>query len=313
MPHPLKVENANHTHFITVRTMNSKLWFVNNPALQYLITAFLAKYQEVYDITIYAFIIMGNHYHLMARFPDCNKAAFLRDFNSIIARLTNDYVAEFEGGKLWARRAADQVLPLAGDVEHWFFYLALNPVSSGIVERTTDFNGYNSFSKAISKAKEKYNLVDWSDYNNRRRYNQKLAPKHCSKTYVLKYSRLPGYEDLSQSEYRKKMLKKLEERRVAIVQTLKASGRSFPTIPAIRSIKPGARPFITKKSQRYSKRPLVLTLCRQAREDYLAWYFNIVVQFKKASRRYLAREHDVMFPTGTYKPPLFLMPSLAPT
>lgn len=39
---------------------------------------------------------MGNHYHLLAHFHKPNRSAFLRAFDSIIARLVTRYVQSFQ-------------------------------------------------------------------------------------------------------------------------------------------------------------------------------------------------------------------------
>jgi REP element-mobilizing transposase RayT len=124
--------------------MNSRLWFINNSKLVGRILAYLAKYQETYGVVIYAFVIMGNHYHLLAKFPRRNKALFFRDFNGIIAKLVSRHVREFEGGKLWARRVRSQVVPNPEDIKDRFFYAALNPVNAGIARKLSEYEAYNS-------------------------------------------------------------------------------------------------------------------------------------------------------------------------
>ena len=95
MSRDLSFEDPELTFFITTRTIASRLWFVNNRKLHRKVAAFLAKYQRKFGVILYAFIIMGNHYHLVARFPRGNKAKFLKAFNSIFARLVEKMVPEF--------------------------------------------------------------------------------------------------------------------------------------------------------------------------------------------------------------------------
>ena len=58
-----------------------------------------------------------------------------------------------------------------------------------------------------------------------------------------------------------------------------------------------------KKSTPYSKRPLVLSLCMEAKQIFLDWYFDKVAKYKKASRAYLCGDSTALFPEGTCKPP----------
>jgi hypothetical protein len=71
MSYLLRVESEDYSSFNTTRTRNSELWFVNNKPLEQKILGYLAKNQVLFDPTYYAFVIMGNHYHHLARFkPD---------------------------------------------------------------------------------------------------------------------------------------------------------------------------------------------------------------------------------------------------
>ena len=101
------------------------------------------------------------------------------------------------------------------------------------------------------------------------------------------------------------MLKKREERRLKLVKERKAKGLGFLTREQLLATVPGTKPKKTKKSTRDSKRPLVLTKCPEARKQFLDWYFSIFEAYKAAVKRYRAGQLDVVFPTGTYRPPVF--------
>ena len=120
MGRDLSFEHPEHCFFGTIRTASSRLWFINNPEFEAFILAYLARYVEIHGVIIYAFVLMGNHYHLLARFPKGNKAAFFRDLNGMISRLTKFRVKTYEGGRLWARRVRSQVVPLNANLEFCF-------------------------------------------------------------------------------------------------------------------------------------------------------------------------------------------------
>ena len=54
---------------------------------------------------------------------------------------------------------APQVLPLEADLEKYFFYSALQPVSSGLTEKISDYDDYNSFSDAASQTPSPWTLT----------------------------------------------------------------------------------------------------------------------------------------------------------
>lgn len=302
MAQPLSIETPDDIVMITTRTQNSRLWFIKNPKLEGRALAYLAKYVAKYSAKLYSYKFMGHHYHLMVSFPLGNKAAFKRDFNARVAVLTNALVETFEGGRVWGRRASTQILPNQEDQEHWFFYMALNEVSSGQVQRISEDEHYNSFSDAISGIVRKHKVFRQSDYNNHKRTNPKVRRQDYIETYELRFERLPGYESLSQSEYRTLMLEKLERRRVEIVASRRAEGKGFATAEHRAARMPGDRPVQTKTSSRESNRPICLTLCSATRRRMLEWYFSIRDAYREASKCFRAGMMNVEFPPGTYRP-----------
>lgn len=81
---PLRIECADYWSLATSRTINSRLWFVNNPQLEQYALGHLARYREKHEIELYAFVMMGNHQHVAARYPKENRSQFFRDFNARI-------------------------------------------------------------------------------------------------------------------------------------------------------------------------------------------------------------------------------------
>lgn len=302
---PLRIESSELFSFITSRTINSCLWFLRNTSLETHVLSYLAKYQEEHTVDSYAYVMMGNHAHGMFRFPEMNRSYFCRDLNARFAEGVRRHVASFPGGPVFARRYAEQALARDEDVEEYFFYCALQPVLSGLCERIEDYPGYNSFFDAISGKKRKYRVLDWKAYEAARRIDFKVDINNFYKIYTLNYKRLPGYENLSQTSYKRLMLRKFETRRVAIIEARKAEGRLFMGQEALLKQKVGAVPKKTKTSARRSKRPLILTSCVETYTRFCNWYFEIYQQYKKAVKLYQAGESTYRFPAGTYRPPRF--------
>lgn len=291
--------------FLTIRTMSSKLWFVNNQKLHERIVAFLARFQEMYGVELFAFIIMGNHYHLLARFPRRNKRLFCQALNSMIARLTATHVEEFEGGKLWARPVRAQALGDHKDALHWFFYIALNPVGAGLCRKISEYNGYNSFRDALTGRKRRFRIFLRELYYNRKRRNPSITEEACTVEHTLRFSRLPGYESLDRKDYERMLLSELEARRQKIISDRLAAGKGFATPSSLRECTPGMSPHSTKTSTRTSKRPLILTLCEELKREFLGWYFDLRARYREASRRFREGDLLVTFPPNTYRPTTF--------
>lgn len=297
---PIRVECTDKAQLITCRTINSALWFVNNKALEQAVLSYLAKYAEKYGVILYAFTIVGNHYHMVARFPLGNRSEFFRDFNARVAEAVRHFVPNFIGGPLFERRFTPQVLMLDEDAENYFLYCALQAVSSGLCQNISDYGEYNSFQDAISGIIRKFKLFSYGKYNAAKRSNPNVKLKDFEQEYQLQYARLPGYEQLSSKQYKALLLKKLEHRRQDIIKERTARKKGFFDKEQLKRVIPGSYPLNTKKG---GVRPLVLSLCKEARKRYLDWYFSVVSDFKVAVERYRNGLFSTQFPPGTFRPP----------
>ena len=306
MPYALRVESEDYSSFNTTRSRNSELWFVNNKDLEQSVLGYLAKYQTVYNTTHYAFVVVGNHHHHMARFKLNTRCKFMRDFNSITARLAKTYQPGCPDGTFWGRRYSAEFVPDAADIENQFFYCALQPVASGLAEKISQHSGYNSFQDAIYGIERTFIVTDRAGYSRAKRLRKDVQLKDFQHSYTLKFARLPGYEHLSQKEYAKRMLDELEKRRVKIVNERRAAGLGFATDEQLATTKPGSQPRSTKKSDRTSFRPIVLTQSLESKRLVLEWYFGIVDAYRKASLRFRNGELTVEFPPATFRPTVFV-------
>ncbi len=305
--HP-RIESKQLASFLTTRSRNSELWFVNNAQLELAILGYAAKYAERYGVKLYALAIEGNHIHSPALFPEANRADFMRDFNSSVARAVSRFSPEFPGGTFWARRYSQEFLPENEDIEEYFFYTVLQPVQDGLVEKISDYPGYNCFHDAVHGIKRKFKVTNWAKYNSAKRFNPSVSIKDFIHVIHLEYERLPGYEELSQKEYSVLMHEKLEKRRVEIVRKRKLNGLGFAGKEALLKIPAGALPVRSKKGDSTSHRPRVLCVCQKKRAKWYEWYFQKYFLYKEASRKHRDGELHVSFPPGTYPPPSHRLP-----
>jgi hypothetical protein len=158
-------------------------------------------------------------------------------------------------------------LPGNEDIENWFFYTVLQPVSDGLVSKISEYPGYNCFRDAIYGNKRKFRVVRWGEYNAAGRHGAKVNIKDYTDIVTLEYERLPGYEDLPQKEYVALMQKKLEERRAEIVRKRVAKGLGFVGRDALLRVKPGSLPRHTKTATARDHRPRVLSVCAKRRAE----------------------------------------------
>ena len=299
--HP-RIESSEYASFLTTRSRNSELWFVNNDPLEKAILGYVAQYAERYGVELYGLAIEGNHIQGPAAFPNENRASFMRDLNSSIARAVPRYTPEYPGGTFWGRRYSSEFLPAPADIEEWLLYSALQPIKDGLVEKISDYPGYHFFHDAIWGIGRKFKVIRWKEYRAALRRNKTARIKDYTKEVVLRYERIPGYENLSQREYALLMEKKFEERRLKIVAERRANGLSFLGPEKLLATKRGTPARNTKRSTETSHRPRVLSVCHERRAECKAWYFSIYFEYRKASRLFRNGNLQTRFPPGTYKP-----------
>jgi REP element-mobilizing transposase RayT len=300
--HP-RIECKKIASFQTTRARRSELWFVNNKALEADILSYAAKYSTRYKVKLYAFAIEGNHIQFPALFPKANRADFMRDLNSMVAKAVAKRQVNFSGGKLWARRYSCEYMPCDSDIEDQFFYTVLQPVQDGLVDRISDYPGYNCFEDAISGRSRRFKMVKWKEYHDAKRWNKKVSIEKFTEIFELSFARLPSYKHLSKAAYMKYMREELAKRTKQIIDARKGKPSVGPA--ALRRVKPGAIPHHTKTSTITDHRPRIMCKDKVNCKKGYDWYFTRYFKYREASKEYRSGNLDVVFPEGTYKPPLF--------
>jgi len=280
------------------------MWFANNTPVEKAVLGYAAKYAIRHGVKLFALAIEGSHIQLPALFPNSNRADFMRDFNSNVAKAVIRLTENYPGGGLFGRRYSNEFTPGNDDIEEYFFYTALQPVHDGLVERISDFPFYNCFSDAVNGIERKVEVPRWEEYRAKKRHDPLVSIKDFTDIFILKYERLPGYEHLTQKEYSNLMHQKLEVRRAAIVKERLAAGVGVVGRNNLLKTIPGTPAKNPKRSNRNSHRPRILCVCPERREKYKTWYFNLYFAFKKASELYRKGDLSVIFPIGMYPPHL---------
>jgi len=267
-----------------------------NRTVRKLIGGIVARYQEIFDIEIYALKYLSNHPHLLIRAKRGNADEFLENVNREVARRIN--WKNNRKGKFWARRYTDQKVLSEPDLLEAFLYITTNGVRHGLVEHPSLWPGLSSYEQSLTEKEERYIFQHFSA-----RQGQPQVTEH-----TLKISPLPQFAELSPKKRKKLVRKLIEERTNALVKARKEEGRGFLGVQAVQSQDPDAKPREVSNKKRglsYSKNPILirehLLGARQKRRLY-----------DYASMRFRAGELSVIFPDHTFKPPLHRRPRLFP-
>jgi hypothetical protein len=305
MSQPLRIEYPEGvSSFITRRFRNSQLCYANNKPLESRILGSMGKYQEKYQFTLYAFTIFGSHDHPMINFKPGTKSRFFRDFGARTAEAVKKYVPNYGTGSVFERRTSEQAI--TSDTETHLdrvMYIILQPILAGLCKNLSDYPGFNSFKYLLSGEPAKVEFFNGYEYQKAKRRNKDIDRSKFIEKYDLTFSRIPGYEHLSQKEYRRMLQAEYEKRRTAIIEEYDKNGHKWPSPESLRKVKSTDEAKNPKKSTRQTKRPLVLSLCLERKQEFLNYYFKVLRQFKEASVEYLGGKRDAEFPKGTCIPP----------
>jgi putative transposase len=136
MARPLRIQFEDALYHVTSRG-NEKSLIYSDDKDRYVFIKLLAKVVEQYTWVIYAYCLMGNHYHLLVRTPKANLCRGMRQLNGIYAQYFNrrhERVGHlFQGRfKTILIKDEDRLLGVAR-------YIVLNPVRANLVEEPDDW------------------------------------------------------------------------------------------------------------------------------------------------------------------------------
>ncbi len=288
---PLRNRDPEANRLITIRTVESRLWIPANSRTRRIIGGIIARYQEAFDIVIYAYAILGNHYHMLIRAPKQNTDEFCENVNREIARRLN--WINGRKGPLWARRYTDQAVASSDDLLEAFLYVVTNSAHHGLVENPKDWPGLNCYNHVIDQKDREFYFTHYS------------KPTKRKSRHYIKISPLPDFKGLTRKQRARRLGKLLHERRSFVMR--QKQGR-FLGVAAVRQQRPGALPKITKESPRGAFYTKQLSLMAGLKHEARVRKFK----YTQASRRYRLGDENVIFPDFSFKPPTHRRPRVEP-
>jgi REP element-mobilizing transposase RayT len=267
-----------------------------NKKVRKLIAGIIARYAEIFQVEIYACIVLSNHYHFLIRALLGNSDEFAENVNREIARRVN-WINRREG-KFWARRYDDQPILNEDDLLEAFLYITTNAVKHGLVEDPSKWPGFTTYEQNISETPKEYAFYHYSAQDGQERVTY----------HTLKITPLPQFKDMKKKKRLQEVKELIAERTRALVESRKANGQGFLGAEAVVAQDPYDCPQSTSRSPRphcYSKNAQTIKEYRQHVRDRRDKYIE-------ASARYRLGDLFVVFPEHSFKPPLHRKPRIVP-
>jgi REP element-mobilizing transposase RayT len=183
----LKMEEVGAWYHLYARAAGRKGEYpLGSKRCRYKVVDLLKFYSRVYFVQIAGFTVMGNHYHMVARFEDpydvprdelmrrarilypngkmmlkgwtgeqwekfrkrlFDVSEFMRNFQAAFARWFN--AVHERKGRFWGDRFKSTLLEDEAAVMDCLLYIELNPVRAGIVKRPEDYEGSSVYLREI--------------------------------------------------------------------------------------------------------------------------------------------------------------------
>jgi putative transposase len=180
---------------------------------------------ERFDIDIFAYVLMGNHYHLLLRTPKANLSRSMQWFGTTYTRRFN--LDHFQSGHLFQGRFKSILVQNDAYLMQLSYYIHNNPLRAGIVKRLIDYrwSSYSAYAYNRRHPKwlnQKLILSQIHGENKHQRYREK------SQNYSNEHRRI--LEDLHHGFIygSRKFVKRIKDRYMV--------GEPDPAIPQQKSI-----------------------------------------------------------------------------
>ncbi len=273
---------------VTKRVHKRQMLLIEDPAVTNIVEYTLAYcLANCEGFEVHAIILEGNHQHRIDTAKHRNRPDFNRSFHSLLAKQLNNYYKESDS--FWSQTQTNVVInESADDIVDRIVYAMGNPVADGIVREGKDHKGLRMRwpvpAKMVKRPKGFWRSIEEGG----------KAPDELP----LVFSRPPGYEKLSDSEYDAHI-----EERVLAYEKKKRNERDARGMPFrcdVTSEPVDPRSYPRTKHTLFHLAPLIGAKLKELRMAAIRRLQTFRAEHAEARRRHLDGETGVVFPAGTF-------------
>lgn len=287
MTAPRQVIAESHL-MLTRRVTQRKLLLRPDARTVQIYTYCLAEAAERFNVTLYGWIAMSNHEHVLVCDLHGNGPEFMAHFRKMLAKAMNRYRGRSEN--FWSSEQANVVrLFQPTDLFEKLVYMLANPVAAELVDRASDWPGATSLMQNISGRE----VIVKRPVG----YFRDKGP--MPKEVVLRVTRIPGYEHLTADEWRDKLLGAVRHTEERARASRLATQRPVLGRKAVLATDPESRPSRAERPRRV--RPHIAARDPKQRVEALRAMTSFRAAHRAARQRFRAGDREVIFPEGTYK------------
>jgi len=321
MPRPLRLfDNPKEIHFVTNRCLQERFFLTPSKETDALILSCLGRALDRHPVTLYSFVFMSNHFHLLVKASHHNLSSFMRVFQSTLAVKLNLRLDRH--GKFWARRFSQEpVLDTTSTLER-YAYIANNPGAADLVLTPGEWPGLLSHKTLGANEILEGTWFDSAEAARLKRQardrGEAVNADAGNRSQPITLTMLPCLEGQSREEAVKTLNDAVESRRKEVdagrparmrerhnrnKRRRKHEKRKYKGTVAGRDAVLRKNPLSRPQRPKRSPRPLCHASSKQKRRDYKEHYDGCASLYIQAAVKWRAKPYArVVWPVGMFRP-----------
>ena len=285
MPRPTRVfDDPDAIFFVTNRCFQERLLLRPSRRVNAIILGCMARAARRYEVEIFGFVILSNHFHFLIRSRKQHLNRFMGLFQGQLAKEMNRLL--YRTGAFFARRySAEQVLDDDALLDR-YSYIANNPCAADLVAEPSEWPGLLSHSALMAGEKLVGTWIDRTELARLRRRSKEYVPESAAeRSFEIELAPLPAHEALDEDSRRQSLDRAVASETRRLEEERRIQGRRVMGARKVLAQDPRRRPSNPKRSQR----PPCHASCDLARKAHIEHVLNVTRAHGRAVQRWLAR------------------------
>jgi hypothetical protein len=301
MPRPLRFIPEHSLVEITTRTLQGRLLLKPSPELTDIILGIIGKAQALYGMTIYAFVFLSTHSHLLLSPTSAGQLALFMQFvNANVAKEAGRLHVWRE--RLWSRRYRSIVVADEKAAQARMRYILAHSAKEGLLASSASWPGPHCIAALTNGALLRGTWFDRSKEFLARQRGEHTLPMQFATAFDVKLTPLPCLLDMTEDQRQAHYRRVLGEIQSKAEADNKEKGRTPMTVEAILAQDPHSKPASTDRSPA----PFVHASDDDTEMMFRIAYRAFVDAFRAGALRLRERAREIrdMFPLWAFPPQL---------
>ena len=291
---------------ITQRTVDRMFLFLPSPVLRNIVGACAARALARFPVRLYWLDVNINHEH-MGIGPMDGSAESLTNvtrFKQLYHRLLAEKINRLLGreGSIFSSASRDTECLDDEAAAQQLFYAMTNPVKDGLVERAAHWQGFSSYTALALGIDEAFTYIDRTAWHKTgKKKGKEKEPEAFTKSIHLHFTPLPGMAHLSEGQRQSMIRRHVRDLEQHFRDLREQQGLTAMSKARLEKLDYRDRPTSSPKK---TAKPLCHASTAEAALAYKDSFKIFLDAYRTASASYRLGCADVVFPSGSFKPPL---------